>query len=270
MKKFLISMFILSTLALMGCTISNTRPHIDKVNVSASDAPEVHGLNTNGNPHSAMLRVNGKIGYSKQKDENVKPSGSYKLWYEMGGVDVAGKMDALYKIDHFVIGGGFGIDDGIFYHFTSGWNFSHFELGAFLGIFNQLYNVQYSGKKCEATKTRDISLDGLVLGSEEYCTSYTPFEEDKYKFGFDPFLGVFAGTFIDKFFVNYSLSFYTSYLKIESKSLDMPLVISHYFNLGYRFNKKFDFSIGTVLTKADSKKSEWVYGINAGVSYFLL
>ncbi len=270
MKKILILGSILSTLALMGCTYSDTRPRINKVSVSAPDAPEVHGLNANGAPHSAMFRINGKIGFSKQKDVNVKSDGDYGLWYEMGGVNVAGKLDALYKINHFLLGGGLGIDDGIYYHFTSGWNFSRFELGTFLGIYNPLYHVQYSGEKCTATEKAKNSILGLFSVSEERCTSHAPLEEDKYEFGFNPFLGVFAGTFIDKFFVNYSLSFYTSYLEIESKSLDMPIVISHYFNLGYRFNKKFDFSIGTVLTKADSKKSEWVYGINAGISYFLL
>ena len=264
------TMAFLSALLFIGCATSNTGPRIHKVSVSTSDAPEVHGLNGNTNPHSAMMRINGKMNFSKHKDVNVKTKKKYDVWYEMGGVEFVGKMDALYKINHFALGGGFGIDDGLFYHFTSEWNFSHFEVGSFVGLFHQADEIKYSEEKCESVKQRDIGIDGLVFWSEEYCSSYTPYEDEKTEFSLDPFLGVFVGAFIDKFFVNYSLSLYFRQIKVEDKSIDIPYVMSHYFNLGYRFHELFDVSIGTVLTQTDSKKSELLYGFNGSVSYFIL
>ena len=265
MKKiFIITAF--SVLFFTGCVSSST--HIDKLKVSTSEAPEVHGMNTNLNSHSSMLRINGKMNISKHKDVNL--SKNEEEVYEMGGIDIAGKFDYLYKKNTVVIGFGLGLDDGLYHHFTLGWNFSHFEFGGFLGFFHQYRDIQYSGKKCSATKKQNVSIDGSVLWKEDVCTSYTPFDKHKSEFNTNLFIGTFAGVFIDKYFFNYSLSYYSPSIEIEGEGYDLPSVTSHYFTLGYKFNKKIEFSVGVVSTKVDYRYAKRQYGITGSVSYYLM
>lgn len=268
MKKFFITVTFFSVLFFTGCVSSSPRISINKLKVSISEAPEVHGMNTNLNAHSSMVRINGKINVSKHKDM------SYSLddnsVYEMGGVDIAGKIDYLYKANKFMLGTGIGLDDGLYYHFTLGWNFSHFEFGGFSGLFHQYSDVQYSGEKCTATKKQNVSIDGSVLWTTDVCTFYTPFAHDGFDFNTDLFVGAFAGIFYDKFFFNYSLSFYSPNIEIEGEGYDLPSITSHYLILGYKLNKKFEFSAGVVLTKVHYYNPKWTYGITGSVSYYLM
>ena len=266
MKKVFITATFLSVLFFTGCVSSSTR--INRLKVSISEAPEVHGMNTNFSTHSSMLRINGKMNVSKHKDMSY--SSDEKEEYKMGGVNIAGKLDYLYKTNTFMLGMGVAIDNGLYHHFTLGWNFSHFEFGGFLGLFHQFSDIQYSGEKCTATKKQNVSIDGSVLWREDVCTSYTPFGRNTSDFNTNLFVGTFAGIFIDKYFFNYSLSFYSPDIKIEDEIYDLPSITSHYFTLGYRLNKKFEFSAGAVLTKADYyRHPKWLYGIIGSVSYYL-
>ncbi len=266
MKKVFIIAAFFSVLFFTGCVSSST--HINKLKISTSDAPEVHGMNTNWEAHSSMARINGKINVSKHK--NVSNSLEGNEVYEMGGVDIAGKLDYLYKGNTVLTGFGLGYDDGLYHHFTLGWNFLHFEFGGFLGFFHQYSDIQYSGEKCSTTKKQDVSLDGSVLWTEDVCTSYTSFGKHKSEYITSLFAGAFAGIFIDKYFFNYSFSSYSRNIEIEDKRYSLSSITSHYFTLGYRLNKKFEFGAGVFLTKVGDKYVKWQLGMAGSISYYLL
>lgn len=265
MKKFFIAMTLFSVLFLQGCMATSTR--INKLKVSTSDAPEVHGYNTNLAVHSDVLKINGKINISSR--ENVSISKKENEEYEMGGIKVAGKLDYLHKINTLILGLGLGIDDGIYHHFTLGWNFTHFEFGGFIGSFHQYGNVQYDVERCIATEKQNTTLDGIVLWSNDVCTSYIPYNKNKSEFNSDLFIGLFAGVFIDDFFYNYSLSYYYRDIDIEGERHRLAAVTSHYFTIGYKLNEQFEFTVGGVVTEIGDKVPKRHIGFNGSVSYNL-
>lgn len=266
MKRLFIATTLFSVIFLQGCVAASTR--INKLKVSTSDAPEAHGYNTNMSAHSSVLKINGKINISSRENVSISKKGNEE--YEMGGIEVAGKLDYLHKINTLILGLGLGIDDGIYHHFTLGWNFSHFEFGGFIGTFYQYGNVQYDIERCTATKKQNVTLDGTVLWTDEVCASYVPYSKNESEFNSDLFIGLFAGVFVDNFFFNYSLSYYYRDLDIEGEKHSLAAITSHYFTLGYKLNEKFEFTVGGVLTGIDDKYSKQHASLTGGITYNLM
>lgn len=262
---------ILFALISTGCV--NTYVH--KFRMVTSESPEVHGSNTYQTPHSSMWRVSGTVNANNKKHVDVTEHSSvYKsldhifdsyedfssATYKMGGIDFTGKIDYLYKVDHLILGTGVGYKDGVYHHFTLGFNFLNFEFGGFLGGFHQYSDLEYDGQTCG---------DGWD-GDEDECRS---FAEHHYRFNNNVFAGLFAGFYLDKLFFNYSVSSYKPRPEIEGHDdtydLSVPGIATNYFTVGYRFNHWVEVSFGGILTYI-GEVSKWNYGFNGGVSLYLM
>ena len=147
-RMILLVLCTLFALVSTGCVST----YVHKFRMTASEAPEVHGANTYQMPHSSSWRITGKVNASQKKNVDITEESSvYKdlshlfenyedfshATYAMGGIDFTGKIDYLYKIDNLILGMGVGYKDGVYHHFTLGYNFFNFEFGGFIGGFHQ-------------------------------------------------------------------------------------------------------------------------------------
>lgn len=250
-----------------GCVTTN----LHRFRMSASEAPEVHGGNTNLKPKSNNWRFTGKVNYNYEKNVNISEDihwsksleemfdgddlESSDAAYKMGGLDFAGKIDYLYKSNYFVFGLGAGYKDGLFNHVTLGWNFPHIEFGAFTGVYYQYSDLQYYGEVVTDDCEDDGNCQKISDHHSEFNTSF--------------FAGTYVGFYIDKFFANYSVSFYTPNPDIDGKTLSVPTITSHYFTIGYRLNDWIEISAGGIITIIDV--SDWGdnFGYTGGISFYL-
>lgn len=249
------SFLALVTLLTTGCITTTIR----NFSMTASEAPEVHGANTEQESFSAMWRFTGKVHYNFQEDVDITDDtykdGSLddlfsnddimvkKSTYRMGGVDLSGKIDFLYKVGWFMCGGGLGYKDGAFLHTTLGANFSHFELGAFLGVYNQYSEMSYEIEKDDET---DWGYDS--------------------DFNASLFGGGYAGFYLEKLFFNLSVSAYEPNPKIEDIRLSVPTITTGYLTAGYRINRWVEFSVGGIVTYTSE---EFNGGVTSGISLYL-
>ena len=257
---------IIFTLLSTGCVTT----HVHKFRMTASEAPEVHGANTQQDPHSSSWRFTGKVNYNAEKniiisDDISESPGLDKLFdkkaefksakYEMGGVDFSGKVDYLHKTSAFVIGGGLGYKDGLFSHLTIGANFSHFEFGGFLGVYALYSNIEYwgeSGEDCGES-------DGV-------CET---FSENNYYTYMSVFGGMYAGLYFDKLFFNLSVSSYKPNPELEGTDLNVPGITSAYLTIGYRLNRWLEVSVGGIATYIGTSEGSSYPGVTGGVSIYL-
>lgn len=262
----LIALSIATALVNTGCVTTN----LHKFRMTASEAPEVHGANTNLEKKSTSWRFTGKVNYNYEKKVNISDDiywnksldelfdgndlESGDAAYKMGGLDFTGKVDFLYKSDYFVFGLGAGYKDGLINHITFGWNFSHIEFGAFTGVYHQYSDLEYSGE---------------VVSDGDDGDDYRTIREKDSQLNTSLFAGAYVGFYIDKFFANYSLSLYTPTPEINGKTLSVPTITSHYFTIGYRLNDWIEISAGGIITIIDV--SDWGdnFGYTGGVSLYL-
>lgn len=248
--------------------------YVHKFRMTASEAPEVHGANTYQMPHSSSWRITGKVNANQKKNVDITEESSvYKdlshlfenyedfshATYAMGGIDFTGKIDYLYKIDNLILGMGVGYKDGVYHHFTLGYNFFNFEFGGFIGGFHQYSDLEYDGQSCE-----DVS-----FYDDKYCR---PFEDHHYRFNSSIMGGMFAGVYFDRLFFNYSMSMYKPSPIIESREdydLSVPTIMTNYFTTGYRFNRWIEFSVGGIATYVEGV-SAWNLGFTGGISLYLM
>ena len=267
-QKLLLAFTSLFALFFTGCVST----YVHKFRMTASEAPEVHGANTYQMPHSSSWRITGKVNANQRKDMDVTNESSvYKdlnhlfdsyegfssATYTMGGIDFTGKMDYLYKIDNLILGMGVGYKDGIYHHFTLGFNFLNFEFGGFIGGFHQYSDLEYDGKTCN---------DEWYYDDDE-CRY---FADHHYRFNSSIMGGMFAGVYFEKLFFNYSLSVYRPRPEIESYDnydLDVPQIATSYLTTGYRFNRWIEFSVGGIATYVEG--SDWNLGFTSGISLYL-
>ncbi len=248
---------IIFALFCTGCVTTN----VHKFRMTASEAPEVHGANTQQASHSSLWRFTGKINYNAEKNANITKDVSEapdldRLFdvpikfkdasYKMGGLDFSGKGDFLYKASNFVVGGGLGYKDGFFSHLTVGANYSHFEFGAFIGGYNQRIDIEYSGEKDD---------DSFDSHGHDFSTSL--------------FAGLYAGFYLEKFFTNLSVSTYSPSPQIEGIDLDVPSITTAYLTIGYRLNRWLEFSVGGIATFIDTSEGNSYPGVTGGVSIYL-
>lgn len=248
-----------------GCVTTN----LHRFRMTASEAPEVHGANTNLKPKSNNWRFTGKVNYNYEKKVDISENfhwnktldelfdgekiESSDAAYKMGGLDFTGKIDYLYKSNYFVFGLGAGYKDGIISHVTFGWNFSHFEFGAFTGVYHQYSDVQYYGE----VVTSDCEDEGDCQKISDHHS----------EFNTSVFGGAYAGIYLDKLFFNYSVSTYTPNPQISGKGLNIPSITSHYFTVGYRFNDWLEITAGGIFTDIDDAGTNG--GYTGGVSFYL-
>ncbi len=254
--------YALTALLTTGCVTTQ----LHKFRMTVSEAPEVHGANTNQKQNSSVWRFTGKVNYNYEEKVNISKDihwnksleelfdgddlESSDAAYKMGGLDFAGKFEFLYKANYSVFGLGAGYKDGFINHILLGCNFSHIEFGAFLGIYNQFSDLQYSGEVVSDD-------DNYKTIRENDSQIYTSF-----------FAGAYAGFYIDKFFVNYSVSFYTPNPEINGKALSVPTITSHYFTVGYRLTDLIEISAGGIFTDIDTDGGA-TGGYTGGVSFYL-
>ena len=253
-----------SALVTTGCVTTN----LHKFRMTASEAPEVHGANTNMEQNSTSWRFTGKVNYNYEKKVDISEDiywnksldelfdgnnlESSDAAYKMGGLDFTGKIDFLYKSNYFVFGLGAGYKDGLINHVTFGWNFSHVEFGVFTGMYNQYGDVEYSGE---------------VVSDEEGGDDHERIREKDSQINTSFFAGAYIGYYIDKFFTNYSVSFYTPSPKINGNALSVPTITSHYFTVGYRLTDRIEISAGGILTDIDGTGTNG--GYTGGISLYL-
>ncbi len=249
---------------LMGCSVTR----VYDFSMTASEAPEVHGANAEQKPHSSSWRFSGKVYKSVHENvvirEGLYSNGKEYEWrYEIGGNDFSGKADWFYKSRHFMIGTGVGYKDGLYHHGTVGVNTSHMELGAFLGLFHQYSDLEYTLENCETGWYEDeydqLSYDPVRAG----CNSSS---DHHYRFSTSPFMGAFWALYFSKFYLNYNVSFYTPEPDVEGESLNVPSITSNYLNVGYRITRWLDYSVGAILTATDGNL---IWGVSSGISFYL-
>lgn len=249
-----------SSLFFMGCEGGYTKIHTLDINVS--EAPEVHGANTNQAPHSASWRLTGKVNTSSKDeitDQVTSRGNSANVTYKLGGTDFSGKIDFLYKVDGFIFGSGLGFKDGIYHHFTLGTNLRNFEFGAFFGFYHQYDKIEYEASRCEYEYH-------LFSSTDETCSS--SFYESVYRFNTAPFIGAYAGLIIDKFFINYSVSVYSPSVNIEENAPTLAAIATQYLTAGIRINKWIELSAGSTMTYMDTP--HWHYGFTGGISFYAM
>lgn len=257
LKHTLFSLFC-SLFALVSTGCVNT--HFQKLHMTASEAPEVHGANTYQQQHSASWRVTGKINSNTRRDVKItaepfrsKKEGVEADWlYKMGGVEFTGKVDFLYKADRAILGTGVGYNNGIYHHFVFGENFSFFEFGFFIGLYHHYSNVEYVGEHCE-----------VILFSDDKCE---PFASESHGLYTTWLAGGFVGLILGDFFLNYSVSVYEPSPVIEGDSPSPSGIYSNYFTMGYRFDW-VELSAGVVATFVDEGFAN--YGFTGGLSFYL-
>ena len=258
---FCIIFALLST----GCVTTN----VHKFRMTVSEAPEVHGANTEQKAHSGSWRFTGKVYHNAKKNVDITGNTSEsasldKLFdkkaefksasYEMGGDDFSGKVEYLRKTRGFVFGGGLGYKDGLFTHVTLGANFSHFEFGGFFGTYALYSNVEYWGET------------GEECGDSDSECSF--FSDHSYHTYLSIFAGMYAGLYFDNLFFNLSVSSYEPNPKIEDSDLNVPGIATAYLTIGYRFTQQFEFSIGGIATIVDAPAGTNV-GVTSGISLYL-
>lgn len=262
MQKGKLFISILGALFFIGCEGYHTKLHT--LDMTVSEAPEVHGANTSQAPHSASWRITGKINSVQKKEvkETTKSSSAYSentdITYKIGGKDFSGKADFLYKIDGFFFGTGLGYKDGIYHHFTLGANLQHVEFGLFFGLYHQYYEMDYDASRCEYEYN-------LFSDKDEKCEAYSDSRQD---FFTSPFIGAFASIYIDKFFINYSASVYSPRIKIEENSPDLAAITTQYITAGIRINRWIELSAGTSITYIN--KPQWYHGFTGGISFYAM
>ena len=248
-----------------GCVTTN----LHRFRMTASEAPEVHGANTNLKPKSNNWRFTGKVNYNYEKKVDISENfhwnktldelfdgekiESSDAAYKMGGLDFTGKIDYLYKSNYFVFGLGAGYKDGLFNHVTFGWSFSHIEFGVFTGIYYQYSDLQYYGEVVTSDCEDEGDCQKISDHNSELNTSV--------------FGGAYAGIYLDKLFFNYSVSTYTPNPQISGKGLNIPSITSHYFTVGYRFNDWLEITAGGIFTDIDDAGTNG--GYTGGVSFYL-
>ena len=253
---------VLSTLLFIGCNGYHTKFHT--LDLTVSEAPEVHGANTYQVPHSASWRFTGKINSVPTEDVKESPKRFQKYFentdiiYKIGGTDFSGKADFLYKIDGFFFGTGVGYKDGIFHHFSFGTNLQHIELGLFFGLYHQYIAIDYEASRCEYEYH-------IFSDKEEKCEAYS---ESQYGFSTSPFIGAFASIFIDKFFINYSASLYSPHVQIEKKEPNLATITTQYITAGFRMNKWLELSAGASISYIN--RPHWYYGFTGGISFYAM
>lgn len=250
-----------------GCVTTN----VHKFRMTASESPEVHGFNTYQKDNTGSWRFTGKVNYNSEKNvditKNTSESASLdnlfntdkknfkSAKYEMGGVDFSGAIEYLYKGSGYVIGGGLGYKDGIFSHLTVGANFSHFEFGSFIGIYNQFNDIEYQGETGEDCGNSEGSCETF---SDSYYSQNTSL-----------FAGMYAGFYFDKLFFNLSISSYDPNVKIKDFNLDVPGIATAYLTAGYRFNRWVEFSVGGIVTHIGTSDGQDNVGVTSGISFYL-
>lgn len=258
--------YALTALLTTGCVTTQ----LHKFRMTVSEAPEVHGANTQQAPHSSSWRFTGKVNYNYEEKENIsedihKPMDFDELFgedqlkfddaaYKMGGLDFTAKIDYLRKSNYFVYGLGLGYKDGLFNHLLLGWNFSHFEFGAFAGLYTQFNEVEY---------------EGVVIDDDEDVANQTISGHSNHT-GTSFFTGAYASFYLEKLFFNYSISTYIPpSVTIENRlELSVPRITSHYFAVGYRFNQWIEISAGGIFTDVDTEGGA-NGGYTAGISFYL-
>lgn len=249
-----------------GCVTTN----IHKFRMTASESPEVHGINTYQENNTGSWRFTGKVIYNDEKNvditKNTSESASLdrlfdkqaefkSATYKMGGIDFSGTADYLYKGSGFVIGGGLGYKDGIFSHLTVGANFSHFEFGSFIGVYSQFNDIEYQGE----TGTDCLNSDGDCETFNRHYDSHNT----------SIFAGMYAGFYFDKLFFNLSISSYNPNAKIEGFNLDVPGIATAYLTTGYRLNRHLEISVGGIVTHIGTSDSQDNIGVTSGISFYL-
>lgn len=255
-KQFIFALFSsLFAEVFTGCSTT----HVQKLHMTVSEVPEVHGANTYQKPHSASLRATGKLNVNPKKkvrffpEESLEEGEEVDWLYKMGGVDFTGSADFLYKADEAFFGGGVGYKDGIFHYFMFGENYSIFEFGFFFGLYHQYGRLDYAGEHC----------DGNILENEK-CT---PFAEIKNDFYSGVLVGGFAGLYYSNIFLNYTWSITGPCPDVDGSSECISEIHSHYFTLGYRFNK-IEVSASVITTYVDGDFAN--VGFTSGLSFYLL
>lgn len=258
--------FILFALFSTGCVTT----HVHKFRMTASESPEVHGANTQQKPYSSSWRFTAKANYNDEKKVDItedtrdspdldklfdSPTVFKDAKFMMGGLDFSGKIDFLYKANSFVIGGGLGYKDGLFSHLTMGANYSHFEFGTFIGMYNQYSEIEYWGEKGEDCND-----------SENYCTK---FSDQNYHIYTSIFAGMYAGFYFDKLFFNLSVSSYSPNPRVNGTDLDVPGIATAYLTTGYRLNRWLEISVGGIITHIGTSESKDNAGVTGGISFYL-
>lgn len=226
-------------------------------------------------PHSSSWRITGKVNANQEKKVDITDESSvYKSFdhlfdsyeefssatYIMGGIDYTGKIDYLYKLDNLILGAGIGYKDGIYHHFSLGFNFLNFEFGGFFGGFHQYSDLEYDGQSCE-----DVS-----LYDDKYCRA---FADHHYRFNSSILAGFFAGVYVDNLFFNYSFSSYQPSPAIDTHNdeydISVPRISTHYLTVGYRFNRWIEVSVGSINTYIN-ETNVWNFGFTSGISLYLM
>lgn len=252
--------FLLST-AIMGIFVSGcSTTRIHSFTIDASEAPEVYGISRFQEPHSGTVRLYGSFKIDPR--ETVYACGSYGTWtafrldtlavqdyekhevngqYRLGGNEFTGGFEWFYKSNNALIGVGFSINDGLYHHITYGFNFEHFEIGSFLGLFHQYTFTTYSGKtdKKKVNESKNDLMTSL-------------------------FGGGYIGAFVGDGFLNYTISAYRPDLDTDASNVKASVITTHYFTLGYHINKYFAASVGAV---GSNVTSQWHWGVSLGFIY---
>lgn len=241
-----------------GCSLPSVKNlHL---NMDVSEAPEVHGANTYQLSNTSLKRLTGKLNYNLE-DEREFENGSRDIVYEVGVLDFTFKYDYIKKgKDYLFAGAGVGYKDGLFYHFSLGANMPHIEIGGFLGLYHHFTQLDYKGEYCT---------ESFLF----FPTECEPFSKEDYDITTSLFVGAFASFYLEKFFINYSVSVYdpTVTLKIPNGdySLSLPSISSHYLAFGYRLNKRLEFTSGAIFNYIHSPAASWYIGLTSGINFYL-
>ena len=222
-KSLMNGLLLAAAVIVCGCTHTS----VSSFNIQASESPEVYGVNRNLEDHTSTLRAFGS--FKIDPKENLRASGSYTDWvqdsilkiksydvsgvYRMGGPEFTGGLEWYHKAKYALCGFGVAYNDGIAHHLTFGLNYSHFELGTFIGLFHQM---------------------------------------SKSKFRTSLFFGTYGSVYVGDAFFAYSLSSYSPHIEAEA-SVSADAITTHYFTLGYHITKSIEATAGAVASNVGTQ-----------------
>lgn len=280
MKHQLIALlFIAAASIFTGC--GTTVAHLEKLDVEIPVAPDVHGANGEQQKPFSM-RGNANISLAKTDHVNIpgihNPRKNCQIGncpaekligktdyvnttYTTNSVTGNGGLDFLFKKELVLFGLGIQYNNGFFSSLSMGVNTSNFEIGVHAGLWmidsKQTYEeVQY---------TCFMDSDSIY----ESTSTYT--EPSNIEFTYGMYTSLYKGPF----FVSYSLNIYKPHFSSSAKEdeldgpyIDLPYVLSHHFNIGYKYNNFLEYHIG--VTRINGEFESPSPEFNTGVSLYMI
>lgn len=287
--KLLFAALSLALLTLSGCGATvKSYSHVEKVDMDVYAAPEHRAAGSYLEPgsHTTRLSATLNLGYdSKEKVTGIRNkkgdcsdiekckgakdidiNENLDLTYHLKNNIVNGYMDYLTKSGSILWGFNIGVNRGFDAAFILGINTEHFEAGATAGLWYHQRVLTYSSTEYWCS---------FYLSDDTYGDINERESISQEEVGFDFIYGGYISLFVSNFSLNYSVSIYTPDSPFPTDkgselhgNFEMPLVMTNYFSLGYRLNKRWEARMGASNTYGEFPG--WHWEINSSASFYFM